>query len=88
MTEITHVEDKKYFVDEQRVGPYNLWHHQHHFREIPGGVEMTDLIHYQLPLGILGNLANSLFVKKQLSTIFDFRYKRAEELFGKWVIKA
>jgi ligand-binding SRPBCC domain-containing protein len=86
MTEITHVEDKKYFVDEQRVGPYSLWHHQHHFREIPGGVEMTDLIHYQLPLSILGKLANSLFVKKQLNAIFDFRYKRAEDLFGKWVI--
>ena len=49
---------------------------------------MTDLVHYQLPLGVLGNLANSLFVKKQLNTIFDFRYKRAEELFGKWVIIA
>ncbi|MGL6269861.1 MAG: SRPBCC family protein [Chitinophagaceae bacterium] len=88
MTEITQVEDKKYFVDEQRVGPYSLWHHQHHFKEIEGGVEMTDLIHYQLPLGVLGKLANSLFVKKQLNTIFDFRYKRAEELFGKWVISA
>jgi len=85
MTEITHVQDKKYFVDEQRFGPYSLWHHQHHFREIPGGVEMTDLVHYKLPLGFLGNIANSLFVKAQLEGIFKFRYNKVEELFGKWV---
>ena len=85
MTEITHVQDKKYFVDEQRFGPYSLWHHQHHFREIPGGVEMTDLIHYKLPLGFLGNMANSLFVKAQLEGIFKFRHNKVEELFGKWV---
>jgi ligand-binding SRPBCC domain-containing protein len=85
MTEITHVQDKKYFVDEQRFGPYSLWHHQHHFREITGGVEMTDLVHYKLPLGALGNLANSLFVEKQLDEIFQFRYNKVEELFGKWI---
>ena len=50
MTEITHVDDKKYFVDEQRYGPYNMWHHQHHFKTIDGGVEMTDIVHYKLPL--------------------------------------
>ena len=85
MTEITQVVDGKYFIDEQRKGPYTLWHHQHHFREIPGGVEMTDLVHYKLPLGFLGNIANSLFVKAQLEGIFKFRYNKVEELFGKWV---
>jgi ligand-binding SRPBCC domain-containing protein len=84
MTEITHVKDREYFIDEQRFGPYSLWHHQHHFREIDGGVEMTDLIHYKLPGWILGDLANSLFVKKQLEGIFEFRIKRVEELFGEW----
>jgi ligand-binding SRPBCC domain-containing protein len=49
MTEITHVEDRKFFVDEQRFGPYSLWHHQHHFTSIEGGVEMTDIVHYKLP---------------------------------------
>ena len=83
MTEITHVADKKYFIDEQRFGPYTLWHHQHHFKEILGGVEMTDIIHYKLPLWFLGDIAKVLFVKKQLQGIFDYRTKKVEEMFGK-----
>jgi ligand-binding SRPBCC domain-containing protein len=83
MTEITHVQDKKYFVDEQRFGPYSLWHHQHHFKQTATGVEMTDIVHYKLPLGILGDIANALLVKQQLKNIFDFRYKKVEELFVK-----
>jgi ligand-binding SRPBCC domain-containing protein len=84
MTEITQVKDKEYFIDEQRFGPYSLWHHQHHFKAIEGGVEMTDIIHYKNPMWLLGDIANSLFVKKQLAGIFDYRYKKVEELFGKW----
>lgn len=86
MTEITHVEDKRYFVDEQRYGPYSLWHHQHHFKVIDGGVEMTDIIHYKLPLWFLGDVANGLFVKKQLKKIFEYRYKKVEELFGRFEV--
>jgi ligand-binding SRPBCC domain-containing protein len=82
MTEITHVKDKEFFVDEQRFGPYALWHHQHHFREIPEGVEMTDLVHYKVPGWFLGDLANTLFIKGQLENIFSFRRKKVEELFG------
>ncbi len=82
MTEITHVEDKKYFVDEQRHGPYSMWHHQHHFSAVKGGVEMIDIVHYKLPLWFLGNIANSLFVKRQLKQIFDYRFKKVEKLFG------
>ena len=81
MTEITHVEEKKYFVDEQRFGPYRLWHHQHHFKEVEGGIEMTDIVHYKLPLGILGDIANTLFVRKQLKGIFDYRYEIVEQLW-------
>jgi ligand-binding SRPBCC domain-containing protein len=84
MTEITHVQDQKYFIDEQRFGPYSLWHHQHHFKSIEGGVEMTDIVHYKIPLWILGDIANTLFVRKQLDGIFDYRFKKVEELFGKW----
>jgi ligand-binding SRPBCC domain-containing protein len=84
MTEITHVQDQQYFIDEQRFGPYSLWHHQHHFRSIDGGVEMTDIVHYKIPFWILGDIANTLFVRKQLDGIFDYRYKKIEELFGKW----
>jgi ligand-binding SRPBCC domain-containing protein len=82
MTEISHVQDGQFFVDEQRVGPYALWHHQHHFKVIPGGVEMTDLVHYRLPFGILGDFAHWLFVRSQLRSIFDFRTKKLVELFG------
>lgn len=86
MTEITHVKDREFFVDEQRVGPYALWHHQHHFREIPGGVEMTDIVHYRLPGWWLGDLANTLFVRNQLKSIFTFRRAKVEALFGKYQV--
>ena len=84
MTEITQVKDKEYFIDEQRFGPYGMWHHQHHFREIDGGVEMTDIVHYKNPLWFLGKLANVLFVKNKLKGIFTYRFQKVEELFGKW----
>jgi len=84
MTEITQVQEPVYFIDQQRFGPYTLWHHQHHFKAIPGGVEMTDIVHYRIPLGLLGDLANWLFVKKKLESIFQYRYKAVEELFGSW----
>lgn len=82
MTEITHVQEGKYFIDEQRFGPYQLWHHQHHFEEIPGGVLMRDVVHYKIPLGWLGDLAHFLFVKKQLKGIFAFRYQVIEDKWG------
>lgn len=82
VTEITHVNEPNYFVDEQRSGPYAFWHHKHFLKEIPGGVEMRDLIHYTLPLGPLGWIANNLFVKKQLQDIFLYRKMVLEELFG------
>jgi ligand-binding SRPBCC domain-containing protein len=82
MTEITHMEPMKYFVDEQRRGPYALWHHQHHFREVAGGVEMTDIVHYGLPLYPFGNLALPL-VKKKLKEIFDYRYQKIEAHFNR-----
>ena len=84
MTEITHVEEKSYFVDEQRKGPYKLWHHQHHFRAVEGGVEMTDLVHYRLPFGPLGSIAHGLIVKEELEKIFTYRYQKIVELFGEW----
>ena len=83
MTEITHVKDKEYFVDEQRFGPYSLWHHQHHFKQTNNGIEMTDLVHYKVPYWFIGDIANTLIVKKQLKEIFDFRRKAVEEKFGK-----
>ncbi len=82
MTEITQVADKEYFIDEQRFGPYAFWHHQHHFRSVAQGVEMTDLVHYKLPLWLLGDIANAVFIREQLRGIFNYRYQKTEELFG------
>ena len=81
VTEITHVREKLFFVDEQRRGPYSIWHPENHFREVEGGVEMNDILHYQVPLGILGTLADHLFVKNKVRGIFSFREKRIRELF-------
>ena len=83
MTEIKHVKEPYYFVDEQRFGPYALWHHQHHFKEVDGGVEMRDIVHYALPLGILGRIAHALFVEKDVNDIFNYRFKILEEKFKK-----
>jgi len=84
LTEITQVSPGQYFIDEQRHGPYSLWHHQHHFRKIEEGVEMTDWVHYAIPYGFIGGLANSLFVRKRVEEIFRYRRQRVEELFGVW----
>ncbi|MDR7418436.1 MAG: SRPBCC family protein, partial [Armatimonadota bacterium] len=66
VTEITHMREPHLFVDEQRFGPYRFWHHQHLFREVPGGVEMEDIVHYALPLGWLGRIVNRLVVAPRL----------------------
>lgn len=83
VTEITYVEEKKYFVDEQRIGPYKMWHHQHKIEAVSGGVKMTDIVSYQPPFGFLGSIANFLFIKRQLKKIFDFRALAVEKRFGK-----
>ena len=82
VTEITHVKDKNYFVDEQRFGPYAFWHHKHFIRETEGGVIMEDVVDYKLPLGILGRLMHFLLVKKKLKAIFEYRAKKLNGLFG------
>ena len=82
VTEITHVKEGEYFVDEQRFGPYSLWHHKHFIKEIEGGVEMEDLIDYKVPFGILGQMIQPLLVKKQLQKIFSYRETVLEERFG------
>lgn len=81
-TEITHVREPFFFVDEQRFGPYRFWHHQHHFRPIEGGVEMVDEVHYALPLGILGSMLNQLMVEGKLKDIFSYRRRVLEQHFG------
>ena len=82
VTEITHVEDHQFFVDEQRFGPYSMWHHEHHFKEVPEGVHMIDRVSFKIPLWFLGDIAYGLFIKKQLKGIFEYRERKLKELFG------
>lgn len=82
VTEITHVSPNSFFVDEQRYGPYKFWHHKHFLKEIPGGVEMEDIVHYKLPMGILGKIVHPFLVKSKLEEIFAYRQEKLKEFFG------
>lgn len=82
VTEITHIREKEFFVDEQRIGPYSLWHHQHLLEMIDEVLVMKDIITYQPPFGILGALANSLFIRNKLEEIFDYRERAIDDYFG------
>lgn len=82
VTEITHVREREFFVDEQRVGPYALWHHQHRIEAIEGGVLMTDIVSYKPPLGFLGAVANRLIIRHRLEDIFEYRTRALERIFG------
>jgi len=81
VTQITQLVEEKFFVDEQLRGPYALWHHQHLFRPLNEGIEMTDIVHYALPFGPLSNLATRP-VRKKLREIFLYRQQRIAERFG------
>ena len=83
VTEITHIKDQEFFIDEQRKGPYKIWHHEHHFEPFDGGVRMFDRVSYELPVGILGRMMHPVLVKGKLDEIFNYRFKKVEELFGK-----
>jgi len=84
VTEITQVNEPHFFIDEQRVGPYAIWHHQHFFKTISGGVEMTDIVDYRLPLAPFGNFMQPLIIKGKLKQIFDYRNEKMIELFGEY----
>jgi len=81
VTEITQVEENKFFIDEQRIGPYSMWHHEHFFEQRDNKTLIKDIVSYKLPLGPIGQLAHLLFVKKQLHGIFSFRHQKLEQLF-------
>jgi len=82
VSEITHFEEKKYFVDVQLYGPYALWHHKHFINKIEGGVELEDIIDYKVPLGILGQMVHPFIVKPKLEEIFNYRQQKMIEIFG------
>ena len=83
VTEITEVKHLEYFVDEQRKGPYRIWHHEHHFKKADGGVLMTDKLYYDIGKSVFGWIAGHLFVHKKVNAIFKYRSKQLEKLFGK-----
>lgn len=82
VSEITHVDPLRYFVDEQRFGPYRFWHHQHHFQTVEEGIEMIDTVHYALKFGLFGNLMHTFLIRKKLEEIFDFRRAMLGKLFS------
>ena len=82
LTEITHVREGEYFVDEQRFGPYRLWHHEHHFTPMAGGVRMSDHVAYEVGWGPAGWLAEQLWVRAEVEAIFDFRAQKITEIVG------
>lgn len=82
VTEITHVEPLRFFVDEQRFGPYRFWHHRHTFSPVDGGVRMTDLVYYALPVPVMDRIINRLIVRPRIEEIFAFRRRKIVELFG------
>ena len=86
VTEITHVQENKYFVDEQRFGPYALWHHKHFIKPIEGGIEMEDIVDYKIPFGLIGQLAHPILIKPKLREIFDYRHDKLIEIFGEFKI--
>lgn len=81
VTEITHIKEYAYFVDEQRKGPYAIWHHEHHFETQEGGVLMTDILHYDIGKSVFGWLAGKLFVHRKVRAIFDYRFRILEVYF-------
>ena len=81
VTEIKCVEEGRSFVDEQRFGPYRLWHHEHRFAPAPGGLRMTDRVAYDVGWGPAGWLAERWWIRRELARIFDYRARRIAEVF-------
>lgn len=84
VTEITHVNEPNFFVDNQKSGPFKFWHHQHIFKEIDGGIQMTDIVNYAIPFPLPGSMIENLVVKKRVNLIFEYRQKKLEEIFGRY----
>lgn len=81
VTEISHIKENSFFVDEQRIGPYKMWHHEHHFYPHEKGVRMVDIVSYSLPFGFIGKIAHWMFVRKKLKGIFKFREEAVIKIF-------
>lgn len=81
VTEITQVKELEYFIDIQRFGPFRFWHHEHHFKEVNDGVEVTDIFYYALPLGVIGQMVHACSVKRKMKQVFNYRFQMLERVF-------
>jgi len=82
LTEIKHVEKRTRFVDEQRIGPFPFWYHEHRFEAVEGGIVMEDEVHYVMPWSILGGFIHWVFIRRRLLEIFRFRKCYLTERFA------
>ena len=82
LTRIEAWEPGERFADVQVRGPYRFWHHTHSFEPHPDGTLVRDTIRYDLPLGPLGRIANTAFVRRDLERIFDFRHEEVARRLG------
>jgi ligand-binding SRPBCC domain-containing protein len=83
ISEITHAREPEFFVDEQRFGPYRFWHHQHLFKTVKDGTEISDIVHYAFGFGMLSPLLDRLFIQPRLKNIFEYRSDKLNQLFNK-----
>jgi len=81
ISEITHIKKPHYFIDTQLEGPYKLWHHKHFLEATPKGTKVTDVIHYQIPFGIIGKMLHFIIIKPKLNKIFNYRTQYIKSLF-------
>lgn len=82
VTEIKHVREPYYFIDDQKLGPYKIWHHQHFFEPTTKGTKITDIVNYAAPFGLPGKFAEKMFIDFKVKQIFDYREKAIIEIFG------
>ena len=81
ITEISYVQPKIFFADNQKKGPFSMWYHQHTFTPMVGGVEMTDHVTYAISFGIFGEFVNWLAVRHRVHKIFEYRRQQIELIF-------
>ena len=82
VTEITHIIDYHYFIDNQKAGPFKFWHHQHFFKENRLGTEITDILNYAAPIGWIGLAAEKITVNSRVAEIFDYRSEKLKQIFN------
>tara|TARA_B110000444_G_scaffold244587_1_gene264189 strand:- start:563 stop:1060 length:498 start_codon:yes stop_codon:yes gene_type:complete len=87
VTEISHVKEGSYFIDNQVSGPYKMWHHEHRFKSnTDGTTEIIDKVKYKVPFYILGRLMHKILIKRKLLEIFTFRQKQINDLFNNHIL--